>query len=142
MEPLKLTAVEITAKSLFSRLITEAGGKPCDVGFNFELELPRWYDESKFRRRQQYFANNRYGVIQSMVIGLILLLAEPNAARILYNTGRSATPELARKRYTSTLLRIVSWYEIDFSPGSKLWTSLNQVRRMHLQTSRKRTKPG
>lgn len=58
---------------------------------------------------------------------------------MLAGTGRSSTPDTARRRYVSTILHTVSWYEIDLSPGSKSWKSLNMVRKMHLNASNNAT---
>ncbi|XP_058831224.1 uncharacterized protein LOC131689887 isoform X2 [Topomyia yanbarensis] len=76
-------------------------------------------------------------MMQSNFCGLITLLCEPKGLTVLNNTGRSSTPETARKRYISTILHMMSWYEIDLSPGSKSWSSLNRVRKMHLHASKK-----
>lgn len=67
--------------------------------------------------------------------GLLTLLAEPKGLKLLSSTGRSSTPETARKRYVSTILHVLRWYEIDLTPGSASWDSLNRVRRMHLNAS-------
>ncbi|KAL1401173.1 hypothetical protein pipiens_000016, partial [Culex pipiens pipiens] len=79
-------------------------------------------------------------MMQSNFVGLITLLAEPKGLTILHNTGRSSTPETARKRYISTTLHMLSWYEIDLSPGSKSWASLNRVRKMHKNASNRSEK--
>lgn len=68
--------------------------------------------------------------------GLLTLLAEPKGLKVLSSTGRSSTPETARKRYVSTILHMLSWYETDLSPGSKSWVSLNRVRKMHFCASK------
>lgn len=67
--------------------------------------------------------------------GLLTLLSEPKGLKLLSSTGRSSTPEAARKRYVSTIMHVLRWYEIDLSPGSASWESLNRVRRMHLNAS-------
>ncbi|XP_058465843.1 uncharacterized protein LOC131439163 isoform X2 [Malaya genurostris] len=125
-------------------MLIEAGTKPCDVGSGDELELklPQWYDDAKFKRGQKYFFDNRFGMMQSNFCGLVTLLCEPKGLIILHNTGRSSTPETARKRYLSTLVHMLSWYEMDLSPGSKSWISLNRVRKMHLYASKKSEQNG
>lgn len=74
--------------------------------------------------------------------GLLTLLAEPKGLKLLASTGRSSTPETARKRYVSTIMHILRWYEIDLTPGSASWNSIKQVRRMHLNASRNATSIG
>lgn len=68
--------------------------------------------------------------------GLLTLLAEPKGLKLLSSTGRSSTPETARRRYVSTIIHVLRWYEIDLAPGSASWESLNKVRRMHLNSSK------
>lgn len=51
--------------------------------------------------------------------GLITLLADPKGLDLLDSTGRSSTPDTAKKRYVSTIIHMLSWYEIDLRPDSK-----------------------
>jgi hypothetical protein len=37
----------------------------------------------------------------------------------LDRTGKSSTPETAKKRYISTVLTMMSWYNEELNPGSK-----------------------
>lgn len=63
--------------------------------------------------------DNRFGMLQSNMVGLLSLLADPKGLRILMATGKSSTPATAKKRYASTLVHMMSWYELDLSHGSK-----------------------
>lgn len=67
--------------------------------------------------------------------GLITLLAEPKGLKLLASTGRSSTSASAQHRYVSTIRHLLFWYDIDLTPGSKSWQSLQRVRKMHLQAS-------
>ncbi|XP_062704258.1 uncharacterized protein LOC109410276 [Aedes albopictus] len=129
----------LAAKTLFAKIIVEGSSIPCDIGSGIDLEqkLPQWYDEAKFKRGQKYFFDNRFGMMQANYCGLVSLLCDPKGLTILHNTGRSSTAETARKRYISTTLHMLSWYEIDLSPGSKSWDSLMRVRKMHLNASKR-----
>lgn len=126
---------------MFMKIIIEGSSTPCDIGSGVDLEqkLPQWFDDAKFKRLesifvsrkftnnsffpafrgQKYFFDNRFGMMQSNFCGLVTLLCDPKGLTILHNTGRSSTSETARKRYISTTLHMLSWYEIDLSPGSK-----------------------
>lgn len=73
----------------------------------------------------------------SNICGLITLLAEPRGLKLLSATGRSSTPETAKKRYVSTIFHMLSWYELELTPESKSWKSLNQVRKMHYNASKR-----
>ncbi|XP_062544590.1 uncharacterized protein LOC134211594 [Armigeres subalbatus] len=138
MESFELTEVEKAAKSLFAKIVVEGSSVPCDIGsgINLEQKLPQWFDDAKFKRGQKYFLDNRFGMMQATYCGLVSLLCDPKGLTILHNTGRSSTPETARKRYISTTVHMLSWYEIDLSPGSKSWASLHRVRKMHLNASK------
>uniref|UniRef100_A0A182KG29 DUF2236 domain-containing protein n=1 Tax=Anopheles christyi TaxID=43041 RepID=A0A182KG29_9DIPT len=116
--------------------------KPCDVGTGAELEtrLPSWFDETKFKRGQKFYSDNRFGILQANFCSLLVLLADPKGLRILEHTGKSSTTETARKRYVSTFVHMNDWYECELVPGSRSWKSLSQVRRMHLSASNSATK--
>ena len=72
-----------------------------------------------FFRGQKYFLDNRSGIMMSNLYGLFSLICEPSGAKLLDQTGQSSTPETAKKRYISTTLHMMSWYEVDLVPGSK-----------------------
>lgn len=138
------------------RLMKEASHKPCTIGNeeNLNATLPKWFDLHEYKRLvnkdvkfrfaiikifnhsgQQYFFDNRFGIMGTNLLGLLTLLSEPRGLKVISATGRSNAPETARHRYVSTILHVVSWYEFDLSPGSQSWQSLNYVRRMHLNAS-------
>lgn len=70
-------------------------------------------------RGQKYFHDNRFGILTSNMCGLLTLLADPKGLKILSETGRSSTPETAKKRYADTVMHTMSWYEVDLTPGTK-----------------------
>lgn len=84
---------------------------------------------------QQYFHDNRCGMFESNLFGLITLLCEPRGLKLLDATGRSSTTATAKRRYVSTIRHVQLWYEIDLTPGSKSWKSLQRVRQMHFHAS-------
>ncbi len=63
--------------------------------------------------------DNRFGMLTSNLYGLFALLADPKGLDILDSTGRSSTAETAKKRYISTIVHMLSWYEVDLQPDSK-----------------------
>lgn len=93
-------------------------------------------------RGQQYFKDNRFGILTSNLFGLLSVLAEPKGLKILNSTGASSTPETARKRYVQTMFHMLSWYENDLTPDSESWKSLTLVRKMHHYASRQSQKKG
>lgn len=74
-------------------------------------------------------------MMTSNLMGLIALLCDPKGLSILSSTEKSSTVETARKRYVSTTIHMLSWYEMELTKGSKSWESLNKVRRLHLSAS-------
>lgn len=71
----------------------------------------------------------------SNLYGLFSLICEPSGAKLLDRTDHSSTPDTAKKRYISTTLSLLSWYEDKLEPGSKSWESIKRVRKMHLAAS-------
>lgn len=132
-----LTPSQLRAKEYMINMVKNASFKPCDVSTdtNIPVALPKWYNEEDFRRGQKYFMDNRFGMLTSNLYGLFTLLADPKGLDILDSTGKSSTPERAKKRYVSTIVHMLSWYEDDLRPGSKSWASLCRVRKMHLNAS-------
>lgn len=55
----------------------------------------------------------------SNMLGMFSLISEPIGAKLLDKTGKSSTAESAKKRYTSTVVHMISWYQCDLVPGSK-----------------------
>ncbi|XP_037044901.1 uncharacterized protein LOC119080606 [Bradysia coprophila] len=142
-EEQSMTHSELEAKSFVVNMIKNGTSTPCDVPSNsgtISATLPRWYDELKFKRGQKYFLENRFGILSSNLCGLLILLADPKGLDVLDSTKRSSTVETAKKRYVSTIMHTISWYEIDLRPGSKSWESLNTIRKMHLLASNSASK--
>lgn len=64
--------------------------------------------------------------------GLLLVLQLPDALEALLATGKSKDIPSLFKRYLSTILHVMSWYEDDiFDPETKGYKSIRQVRSMH-----------
>ncbi|KAG4077474.1 hypothetical protein HA402_002901 [Bradysia odoriphaga] len=142
-EEQSMTPSELEAKSFVMNMIKYATSTPCDDqcdGGTISATLPQWYDEQKFKRGQKYFLENRFGILSSNLCGLLILLADPKGLDVLDSTKRSSTIETAKKRYVSTIMHTLSWYESDLHPGSKSWESLNRIRKMHLLASNSASK--
>lgn len=147
----------------------EASGRPCDIGTSVQIDeaasLPIWYDPVAYKRcvliqsyanglnkyaqspdaqnsGQRYFHDNRCGIFESNLFGLITLLCEPKGLQLLASTGKSCTPARAKLRYVSTIRHVQHWYNIELTPGSKSWQSLQRVRRLHLHASNQGTALG
>ncbi|CAH2051904.1 unnamed protein product, partial [Iphiclides podalirius] len=84
-----------------------------------------------FRARRFYW-HNCYGLTLAMLLGLVNVLAVPSILRILVGARRSNDVYPAFKRYLSTFLHAVSWFESDMHRGSQSWESILNVRRRHI----------
>ena len=58
----------------------------------------------------------------------------PSIVEVLFNTGKSGTPELAFQRYLRTLNNVLRWY--DLKPIQRV-KSLESVRRIHANVAKK-----
>lgn len=84
-----------------------------------EPDLPIWFDHSKYQKGREFFFKNKWSILESNMVGLICLLADTKGLNILSMTGKSSTVEDAYKRYSSTVVHVLSWYYVDLTPKSK-----------------------
>ncbi|OWR55022.1 hypothetical protein KGM_207067 [Danaus plexippus plexippus] len=105
--------------------------KPEDL----EMKLPEWFDEKQFNKARRFYWNNCYMLSSSMLNGLVAVFAIPSILQVLIGTKRSNSPYTAYKRYLSTLLHTLSWFEHELKPGSRSWRSLFTVRTRHFKAS-------
>ncbi|XP_075983454.1 uncharacterized protein LOC142981426 [Anticarsia gemmatalis] len=130
--------MELTAEEFVNRLLTkEAEEQPSDSVKPDELvmELPKDFDEKKFNRGRDFYFENCFALTSSMMMGLITVFAIPSILRVLIGSRRSNSTYTAYRRYLSTVLHTVTWFEHDLKPGSKSWKSLYTVRSRHLRAS-------
>uniref|UniRef100_A0A1Q3FB47 Putative conserved plasma membrane protein n=1 Tax=Culex tarsalis TaxID=7177 RepID=A0A1Q3FB47_CULTA len=122
-------------------LYNDGATKPIDADVDsYEIQLPPWYDEAKFKRGQQYYNNNRPGIVTGALCGLISVLAIPSILDVLIFTRRSSSPMTAYRRYVLTILHTTNWYDEELKPGSKSWKSLEYVRRIHAASGKQANK--
>lgn len=125
-----------SAEAFVDALLTqEALDQPSDNVKPEELvlELPKWFDEEKFNRGRKFYLDNCFAFSSSMLLGLAAVFAIPSILRILISTRRSNSVYTAYRRYLSTLLHTISWFENELKPGSISWKSLYAVRSRHLR---------
>lgn len=60
------------------------------------------------------------------MLGMFSLISEPVGAKLLDRTGKSSTPETAKKRYISTTLQMLIWYQCELKPGSE-WVNFENI---------------
>lgn len=115
----------------------EAANQPSDTKKEeqIELELPSWYDKKKFDDARKFFWHYSFMFVTSMILGLIGVMSVPSILTVLVHSGRSTTKYTAYKRYLSTTLHTVAWFENELVPGSISWKSLDSVRRRHVRAS-------
>ncbi|XP_052739227.1 uncharacterized protein LOC112055256 isoform X2 [Bicyclus anynana] len=88
-----------------------------------------------FNRARRFYWDNCFQLTSSMLLGLVAVFAVPSILRVLVSTRRSNSTFTAYKRYLSTLLHVVSWFENELTPGSISWRSLLAVRTRHAKAS-------
>ncbi|KAG6461450.1 hypothetical protein O3G_MSEX012629 [Manduca sexta] len=99
------------------------------------MELPEWYDEKKFNRARKFYDENSFTLTSSMLMGLVAVFAIPSILRVLVGTRRSNSVFTAYRRYLSTLLHTVTWFEHELKPGTTSWKSLYTVRSRHARAT-------
>lgn len=110
------------ARDLFKSLLIEASQVPIesyDGSTTNNFALPSWFDEQQFDLGREYFMNNRFGMINANLIGLIFVLSLPRGLALIHATNQSNTAETARQRYAETLVHTLSWYEVQLKKDSK-----------------------
>ncbi|XP_013167360.1 PREDICTED: uncharacterized protein LOC106117543 [Papilio xuthus] len=130
---------DITVEDFVEQLLSkEATESPSDVktADNLVQTLPKWYDEVNFNQARRFYWHNCYGLTLAMLLGLVNVLAVPSILKILVGARRSNDVYPAFKRYLSTFLHAVSWFETDLKPGSHSWESVYKVRKRHILMSK------
>lgn len=104
---------------------------------NRPILLPPWYSQELVSSGQEYFHNNMFNMFVAKLSGLLALLAAPSIIRVLHKTDKSSKPATAYKRYLSTIMHMVLWYQSDLrNPNSKGRQSVATVRGLHSAASR------
>lgn len=118
MEP-NYSEEEMLARKFFFNLWRNLD-EPCDKEVpTDEPDLPTWFDPEKYQKGREFFFRNKWSILESNMVGLICLLADIRGLSILSMTGKSSTAEDAYKRYSSTVMHVLSWYYVDLTPKSK-----------------------
>ncbi|CAH1164150.1 unnamed protein product [Phaedon cochleariae] len=124
---------EFSAEKFVDVLLTEGEKATCDEtseSFNEHCVIPTFYDEILCKKGQNCFHQNRFSFCLTSLLGLTALGTRP-ALKILILTKQQCTPIKAYRRYLATILYMLELYEYEFKPGSKSWSSLEKVRKMH-----------
>lgn len=125
-----------SAEAFVNALLTkEALEQPSDQVKPDELvmELPDWFDEKKYNRGRKFYAENSFSLSSTMLMGLVAVFSVPSILKVLAGSRRSNSVYTAYKRYLSTLLHTISWFEHELKPGTISWKSLYVVRTRHIK---------
>ncbi|XP_066593259.1 uncharacterized protein [Prorops nasuta] len=116
--------------------------RPGDCG-RPQMQKPDWLDVAKFQSGQQ-FAQNYLGPISlSEMLSLFLVFSFDNGLKPLIITNQSDTLYKSYKRYLSTTLRLMNWYQEDpWMEGSSAFKDIQNVRRMHMAIRKKLERMG
>lgn len=112
--PVCLDEEEVNQRELpeFFRELVKGQMETVDFGATVRSR-PEWLDICKFKRGQQFAANNLFSLNLAEMLSLIMLFAPSSVLKPLIFTGKSDSPYKAFRRYLSTLTRLKSWYEGD-----------------------------
>lgn len=125
-----------SAEAFVDALLTkEAAEQPSDKvnPDSLVMELPKWFDEKKYNRGRNFYMDNCFALSSSMLMGLVAVFAVPSILKVLVGSRRSSSVYTAYKRYLSTLLHTISWFEYELKPGTVSWRSLYAVRSRHVK---------
>ncbi|KAL3287373.1 hypothetical protein HHI36_001847 [Cryptolaemus montrouzieri] len=130
---------DFSAEEFVNNLLNEASEVPCDETINKfdENIIPKFYDNEKFKRAQEFFKANIFALYFSKLLGLIVILASPSVLTILQMTGMSGCIMSSYRRYLATLLHMNIWYESELSPKSRSMESIKKIKYMHNTASKK-----
>ncbi|KAK8379835.1 hypothetical protein O3P69_019666 [Scylla paramamosain] len=104
---------------------------------------PPWLDKGLFDKGRQFYRKFLFCLNFSELLSLLLVLAQGHVLKPLVYTGRSDTPPVARRRYFSTLLHLISWFEGDVWDQTGLaHKDLMGIRRTHLRYGMSFNSPG
>ncbi|XP_065332510.1 uncharacterized protein LOC135934567 [Cloeon dipterum] len=93
---------------------------------------PPWLNPQLFTRGQKFAQDHFYALAYSDIVSLIALFSLKDSLGPLIFTGNSSCVFSSFKRYVSTALRVLSWYEGDvFDPNSTAGKNILRVRNMH-----------
>ncbi|XP_023943767.2 uncharacterized protein LOC112049932 [Bicyclus anynana] len=120
---------------LFSK---EAVEQPCDdiAPEDLTMRIPEWFDEKQYNKAREFYWSQAFQFSLSMLLGLVAVFAVPSILRVLISSRRSSSSYTAYKRYVSTLLHTLTWFEHDLKPGSVSWNSILTVRTRHIKGGR------
>lgn len=93
--------------------------EPGDWASTTNSAPPPWFNEQQFDLGREYFMKNRFGILNTNMCGLLLLLAFPKGLSILRATNQSNTVDTSRERYVATILHTLSWYEVQLKNDSR-----------------------
>ncbi|CAG4933289.1 unnamed protein product [Colias eurytheme] len=127
--------LEEVAENLFSAKAYETPSDSVKVK-DLVMKLPDWFDKKKHEQGRQFIKNFLFGQSISMILGLISVFSIPTILEVLVGSTRSNSEVTAYRRYWSTFLHIMAWFDYELKPGSKSWKSLYTVRSRHARADR------
>uniref|UniRef100_A0A336KRV0 CSON014639 protein n=1 Tax=Culicoides sonorensis TaxID=179676 RepID=A0A336KRV0_CULSO len=139
---MKEKSKELDGKEYLDKLLNDAGSIPVDDSPDYEIEVPPFYNEAKFKRAQDFFAENRFACFTNMLTGLLGLLAVPTIFNVLVATDKSSNVLKGYRRYMATIFHTINWFRYELKPGTECWRSIATVRRIHFHSSKKTEKMG
>ncbi|XP_046394372.1 uncharacterized protein LOC124162066 [Ischnura elegans] len=129
--------LDIDTQTCFLDALIEGKDVPLDAAVSMDSQ-PEWLDREKMDRGRKFALRYLLAVVYAEMVSLALLLTMKGSIQALVFTGKSHTPLTAFKRYMSTVLRVISWYEGDIlRKEGDAQNNMKIVRNMHASVSRR-----
>ena len=110
--------------------LLQGAGIPGDSGH--PTSPPKWLDIQLFNEGRNFYQNYLFCLCFSELMSLLLVLSQGHVLKPLLHTGRSDTPSRARRRYISTLLHLITWFEGDvWDPTGLAYKDILSIRNTH-----------
>lgn len=108
---------------------------PGDNG-NSSSELPKWLDKNLFNKGREFCLRYAFCLFFSQILGLMAIFSIPSIIFPLMYTKNSDTPSKAMRRYFSTVIHVITWYQHDvWDFNSQGHLDLLKVRSLHKRIS-------
>ncbi|XP_020280842.1 uncharacterized protein LOC109853305 [Pseudomyrmex gracilis] len=97
------------------------------------VETPEWLDIEKYRRGQKFVRENFLAIIVNKLIGLLHVYCFTDGLKPIIIGGKSHTLQLGFKRYSLTMMRILSWYlEEPWVKETQAYKNMQTTNKYHL----------
>ncbi|KAG8228904.1 hypothetical protein J437_LFUL011152, partial [Ladona fulva] len=107
-----------------------------ETRFKVPLAVPKgkpdWLNDEQLERGRQFAVRYLFGLLYSEMLSLAMLFSFRGSMEPLLFTGNSDSTKKAFRRYLSTTVRVISWYDSDaWTEGTEAHANITIVRQLH-----------